>query len=452
MVGYVARRCVSAALPGKPPSPLRAPGARSFAARALPESRPPTRRYTFERLDATSAAAAGRNPRSKPWEGPSLATPKLEVSEDCEDFIKGELERFKPMGPRPVSIAEVLEMIDPVRIAKFVHSEVPVRYAERIDWIEAIPGWDTIPDLVDVRERMFFAFREMRLVQRTADLQPFTDIVRKILKLEKDLHETLARGLFQLTQARQGQEFGPEVADPWLDRFLLNRIGSHMLLLQYRACYKQWKKKEGGDQSESEMLGVIDPACDVGKICREVADEVMEWCKKETGKDVFIKVCVHAPWEEKRGEISDFSYIPAYLKFLMSELLKNSTKATAQLELKPWELKKKRVDVIIAADSHNVAIRVADRGQGVPFEIGDRIFSYFYSTKEAENPDGSNGATGTGYGVGLPHAKLYARYLGGDLSFTSLPGYGTSVDLRLPRISKEIVESVPDNNSFSWRG
>ena len=36
-----------------------------------------------------------------------------------------------------------------------------------------------------------------------------------------------------------------------------------------------------------------------------------------------------------------------------------------------------------------------------------------------------------GYGFGLPLARLYARYFGGDLHFQTMWGYGTDVYIHL---------------------
>ena len=44
------------------------------------------------------------------------------------------------------------EMLEPQRIAKFLHVEVPIRMAERIRWIREIQGWQSIQELRDIEE------------------------------------------------------------------------------------------------------------------------------------------------------------------------------------------------------------------------------------------------------------------------------------------------------------
>merc|ERR1719223_2180863 len=77
-----------------------------------------------------------------PWTRASIARPEMRSgSMDPEAMLQSELLKFHEMKPYPVTLADILEMTDPDRIAKYVHQEVPVRYAERIRWIEDIQGW-----------------------------------------------------------------------------------------------------------------------------------------------------------------------------------------------------------------------------------------------------------------------------------------------------------------------
>ena len=138
----------------------------------------------------------------------------------------------------------------------------------------------------------------------------------------------------------------------------------------------------------------------------------------------------------------------------MCELLKNSFRATLMTSSGIEDINRRPVHIRVCRDEHQVAILVSDEAGGIPFEVGDRIWSYMYGTaakmKQAKvQPGGSQSAESTeedllsGYGVGLPCARLYARYLGGNLSVTSYPGYGTQAHLLLPRIDTEQVEELP---------
>ncbi len=54
-----------------------------------------------------------------------------------------------------------------------------------------------------------------------------------------------------------------------------------------------------------------------------------------------------------------------------------------------------------------------------------------------------NNAPLAGFGFGLPMSRLYARYLGGDLSIVSVEGFGTDALVQLKRAKKDALEMLP---------
>ena len=74
-------------------------------------------------------------------------------------------------------------------------------------------------------------------------------------------------------------------------------------------------------------------------------------------------------------------------------------------------------------DGDDVRIAISDTGVGIPADLRDRIFEPFFTTKPI----------GKGSGQGLPIARaLIVEHHGGELSFTSTPGQGTTFEIRLP--------------------
>jgi PAS domain S-box-containing protein len=71
----------------------------------------------------------------------------------------------------------------------------------------------------------------------------------------------------------------------------------------------------------------------------------------------------------------------------------------------------------------NAIITVADTGGGIPTEIGDRIFDPFFTTKEV--------GKGTGQGLAISRSVVIDKH-GGQLSFASEAGVGTTFTIRLP--------------------
>jgi signal transduction histidine kinase len=67
-----------------------------------------------------------------------------------------------------------------------------------------------------------------------------------------------------------------------------------------------------------------------------------------------------------------------------------------------------------------MTIEVADRGCGLPADLGDRIFEPFVSTKEG------------GTGLGLPICKRIIEEHGGELVAQNRAGGGAVFTIRLP--------------------
>jgi len=80
-----------------------------------------------------------------------------------------------------------------------------------------------------------------------------------------------------------------------------------------------------------------------------------------------------------------------------------------------------RIEVVLAGDDREVALRVADSGRGMtPEEVESALLPY-YSTRDE------------GTGLGLPIARGVVDAHGGQLTVHSRPGAGTEVEIVLPR-------------------
>jgi two-component system sensor histidine kinase KdpD len=101
------------------------------------------------------------------------------------------------------------------------------------------------------------------------------------------------------------------------------------------------------------------------------------------------------------------------LQQLLLNLLENALRAGADGT---------EVRVGLRATPGAVTISVADRGPGIPRELGERIFDRFTTTP---------GARG-GLGLGLPIARAIARAHGGRLTAADRPGGGAELTLTLP--------------------
>lgn len=108
------------------------------------------------------------------------------------------------------------------------------------------------------------------------------------------------------------------------------------------------------------------------------------------------------------------------------------------------------VRVVIAKGAEDVTIKIADRGGGVPRSVLDKMWSFAHSNTSDEIQSKENDTSfetdefsgGKIRGFGLPLARIYARYFGGELTLKSMEGYGVDAYLYLPMLGKA-CENLP---------
>jgi len=104
---------------------------------------------------------------------------------------------------------------------------------------------------------------------------------------------------------------------------------------------------------------------------------------------------------------------------LFVNLLLNAAQAIPEGQVNRNEI---RVDVRELPGQGSVVVRVADTGVGIPVQVHERIFQPFFTTKPV----------GQGTGLGLSICRGIVTALGGQISFQSQAGGGTTFRVVLP--------------------
>jgi len=96
------------------------------------------------------------------------------------------------------------------------------------------------------------------------------------------------------------------------------------------------------------------------------------------------------------------------------------------------------VKIGVSRQDEMAVLKITDTGSGIPQEDQPRIFQRFFRADESRNA-----GTG-GSGLGLAICKSITAAHGGDISFTSVPGAGTTFIVRLP-MTRPSAEALLSN-------
>merc|ERR550534_431886 len=121
---------------------------------------------------------------------------------------------------RPMTLETILNSTrNADDLARLLHEELPVRYAQRIKMLEELPDWHATQSIRMVREMYVRSFKELRLADPMQ--QPaFNKHLQTIKK--RHLHTNLLVGGFK--DYASAEELGEKEINEWLDRFFASAL------------------------------------------------------------------------------------------------------------------------------------------------------------------------------------------------------------------------------------
>ncbi|CAH8480535.1 unnamed protein product [Heterobilharzia americana] len=339
----------------------------------------------------------------------------------------------------------------------------------------------------------------------------FTDDVDNILQKHSRIVEILAVGVKEIQNSRSWCEDQELQLQYFLDRFYVSRIGIRTLLNQHLLLYGPTlcnKQSHVGniDPACSPVQIAINaysysrllcmqvygraPGCDI-----EIHDCVdkgftiggfneIDFRVDATGhpstKSYLLENQPNCTDVSVKGQDVTFCYIPGHLFYILYELLKNSMRAV--VENYSFDAHLPRLKILICNAPEDIIIKITDFGGGMTLNIVERTFRYNFTTAlHAKNlhstvfdledryseirpvrqvtsndrmtyevqSDRSTCSPIAGRGHGLPLSRLYAKYLGGNLTLYSVERVGTSALIYLKRRSEDAHELLPIFNHTS---
>jgi signal transduction histidine kinase len=152
-----------------------------------------------------------------------------------------------------------------------------------------------------------------------------------------------------------------------------------------------------------------------------VVGEVVELVKPEAGKrNVDVQI-------ETAGEVL-ISGDRDLIKQAVLNVVNNAVEASKETG---------KVGIAVERNEQECTVRVSDQGEGIPPEIGDKIFNLYFSTKSK------------GSGIGLALTFRAVQLHGGTIDFSSVCGEGTTFWLRFPALTEGRAQTgqVPATSS-----
>jgi len=261
--------------------------------------------------------------------------------------------------------------------------------------------------------------------------EQFTKALIKIKKRHDPVVTTVAQGIFELKKGKLKEDKHVErTIQTFLDRFYMSRIGIRVLIGQHIALNQL--------DPDPNYVGVICTNTSVRDVAQEAIDNALFICEEHYGLFKGPQVELTCPDDLR------FMYIPSHLNHMLFEVLKNSLRATVETTMAKYGEDADEfppVKIIVAEGQDDITIKISDEGGGIPRKDIPLVWNYAFTTAEAQEVGDQFGGSDfkaplAGYGYGLPIARLYAQYLGGNLKLISMQGYGTDVYLHLSRLSE----------------
>lgn len=387
-----------------------------------------------------------------------------------------DLYRLAAKSPTPLKLvdmykyAHVPDEAQRLRNAQFLHRELPIRIAQRAVDLMTLPYG--LSDAIPIRQvacaYISYLHRMLStpMPQTNEDEYRFTDFLQSLVLDRSSIPMAIARGLADWRKDVGDVEVKRlQQMEEALYRFFTARVGlrfltEHHVLSCHRESAKALRNVTCMFPEEDDSSGCIHSGLDLVHEVNRVAQSVETQTKEFYGFSPEIEV---VDCKERKGSSDDFTYVPHHLHYMMGELLKNSCRATVRKYLASQHSSEAPamgalsratanrpdlppIKVVVVKGDEDVTIKIADKGGGIPRSRMSKIWTFAHSTADAEESASAFGTDSLSglkiRGFGLPLCRIYARYLGGDLTLKSMEGYGLDAYLFLPRLG-EACENLP---------
>lgn len=401
-----------------------------------------------------------------------------------------EINRLANLPRRPLTLADLVRYGKPplseealLSSANFTLSLLPARLAHRIQCLRNLPYIVVSnPHISTIYNNYLHSlsilepFYRKRIVSMQEE-ERFTGLMAEIVQTHTNTIPTLARGFIECRKYISAAQ-----VTKFLEEHLRARIGTRLMAEQQLALHVASTAEARRLEPDPYNIGVIDTSLQPTQIVKSCEVFVGDICELKYGVRPRIVM---------NGAVgAAFAHVSVHLEYILTELIKNAFRATIDSgnESHPVEVTIAAApDVpmsklesmnslpadestskdfsheapsdyattsngvaspIPAAAAPSITIRIRDRGGGIPPDVLPNIWSYSFTTYNADEllladdlsdglnvlTNGGNPSSIAGLGYGLPLSRAYAEYFGGSIAIQSMYGWGTDVYLSLQGI------------------
>ncbi|KAG8927761.1 26S proteasome regulatory subunit 7 [Tulasnella sp. 419] len=428
----------------------------------------------LESLTRATPVRALRVGCSRRW----LHSPTRRTPQPPSPEVVALLQNYSDLPARQVTLRELLSFGEDVTqdsvvaSAAFVLEELPRRLSQRVRSMGSLPFIvGTNPFISRTHKLHMTSFQALASYPAVRDLESnwaFTRHLEDLVESHSNDIPTMAKGFQESIRYMSSAAIST-----FLDEAIRSRIGVRLIAEQHIALSHSIRS-----QDTKKPFGIVHKQTSPADMVKMCSRFVSELCEATLGA---------APPLILEGDLdATFPYVPVHLEYILTEILKNSFRATVEHHSNATELPP--IVVTISPSPYPatplrpsyMSIRIRDEGGGVSPANMKKIFSYAFTTagqnviEKSDDVEGGpyaaqyigglaamGGETGAGegnlfgeitgkglqtglgsiagLGYGLPLARLYASYFGAGsgLELVSLHRYGTDVFIKLRCLDHE---------------
>ncbi|UZJ51488.1 hypothetical protein CBS101457_000808 [Exobasidium rhododendri] len=410
----------------------------------------PFHSQTIRPLDSSpssSAASSSKTSSAKSSGAPSLSS--LSTFGASPDLLSS----YLTLPPTQLTLSSLLKLggspgVPPretqvLHSARFTATELPIRLARRVDQYRSLPfivgSNPYISKIAKFYASSFDSLASLPDIKSLEDNEKFTEKLDEMVNLHSENIPTLARGFLECKKYMSSNAIST-----FLDGAIHSRIGIRLIAEQHLALSHAHKINKAAHPSS---VGIIDTEINVYRLLLNCAEFVGELCESTLGTKPELRI--------EGDREATFVGVGSHLSYIITELLKNSYRATVERHAKKQDAfstsnrggssSDKAIPPIfisIAKSSTSLSIRIRDQGGGISPKNLPQIFQYTFTTagssgeeeskkssgEEEAGPYSMQSMAGGGGGIGdLDGLGALQGLGGGDVGLTS--GLGTLAGL-----------------------